>query len=475
MTVAGSTAIGALQPDGRLRERPVGDRFLSWFVLVLYGYAVGSRGFAYLGYPPLFVGEVVLAGGLIALYVGGNTRAVLRQPIAWALLAFMGWSAFRTVPFLQEYGVNALRDAAFWGYGLFAIIVAGLVLARPARLGTLLLQYRRFCSSFLIAAPVLWLVTIALGSAGPKWPGSGMPMLHAKGTDFLVHFSGIVAFFSLGLAGTVAGWKSVLLTVAVILTGFKSRGGLLAFLVAYVTVFFYRPRNRTSWRMASLGVSAAVLLGVTGIAIRFPGIEREISFSQFAEHFASAAGSSNEADLENTKEWRLAWWASIVSYTFGGEYFWNGKGYGVNLADDDGFQVSEDHSLRSPHNVHMTVLARSGVPGLCAWVLLQVLWGMSVLRTALRATRAGQRQWSAVLVFLLAYWLAILINGTFDVYLEGPMGGIWYWTIFGLGVAVVSIVREQLDDPTTSALPSNERIHPARALTPDQGPERTLQ
>ena len=42
-------------------------------------------------------------------------------------------------------------------------------------------------------------------------------------------------------------------------------------------------------------------------------------------------------------------------------------------------------------------------------------------------------------LFLGAYWLAFLINGSFDVYLEGPMGGIWFWTVYGIGVAPANL------------------------------------
>ena len=35
-------------------------------------------------------------------------------------------------------------------------------------------------------------------------------------------------------------------------------------------------------------------------------------------------------------------------------------------------------------------------------------------------------------VFLVAYWLALQFNATFDVYFESPMGGIWMWSLHGL-------------------------------------------
>ncbi|MCL5742547.1 MAG: hypothetical protein M1541_01275, partial [Acidobacteria bacterium] len=118
--------------------------------------------------------------------------------------------------------------------------------------------------------------------------------------------------------------------------------------------------------------------------------------------------------------------------------FWSGKGFGVNLADDDGFQVVADHALRSPHSGHLTVLARAGVPGLALWLLLQGSLCLGLLRSYFRVRREGNREWAAVVAWIVAYWTAFTVNGAFDVYLEGPQGGIWFWVVFGMGIAVLA-------------------------------------
>jgi hypothetical protein len=42
--------------------------------------------------------------------------------------------------------------------------------------------------------------------------------------------------------------------------------------------------------------------------------------------------------------------------------------------------------------------------------------------------------------------MAILINATFDVALEGPMQGIWFWCLFGFGIGSVMVYRAQQSD-----------------------------
>jgi O-antigen ligase len=98
-----------------------------------------------------------------------------------------------------------------------------------------------------------------------------------------------------------------------------------------------------------------------------------------------------------------------------------------------------DHSLRSPHNAHMTVLARMGAPGFGLWILLQLTWAAGIVRSYLHSRRRSDVRWQGVFFFLGTFWLAFLINASFDVFLEGPMGGIWFWTVFGVGAAAVWI------------------------------------
>src|SRR5271165_6223635 len=67
--------------------------------ILLTGYMFLDRGFAHFHLPKLkvvYVGELTLAFGLIALMVGMSYmwRAIARDALIGSLLAFMGWGAF---------------------------------------------------------------------------------------------------------------------------------------------------------------------------------------------------------------------------------------------------------------------------------------------------------------------------------------------------------------------------------------------
>ena len=152
------------------------------------------------------------------------------------------------------------------------------------------------------------------------------------------------------------------------------------------------------------------------------------------------------SQLQGTKQYRLAWYGAIIDYTFHGPYFWDGKGFGINLADSDGSQGTPDHSLREVPNSHLAVLARMGVPGFLLWIVLQLGFALLLLRALLAHRRARDKQLAAVGVWILAFWAAMMVNSAFDPYVETPQGGIWFWSLIGLGLVVIRLVpRRQVE------------------------------
>jgi hypothetical protein len=207
------------------------------------------------------------------------------------------------------------------------------------------------------------------------------------------------------------------------------------------------PATATQAEIVFYEASGRATIGIDEVTVRSgdlikeppPPEGRPATLQQLIENILSLFGSSSNDRLEGTKEFRLAWWGKIIDYTVFGDYFWTGKGFGVNLADADGFQITRDHSLRAPHNSHLTVLARMGVPGFVLWLLLQAWFGIGLLRSVLAHRRAGDARLAAIAAWLLVYWVAIMVDTSFDPFLEGPQGGIWFWVVFGMGMVVMRL------------------------------------
>jgi hypothetical protein len=74
-------------------------------------------------------------------------------------------------------------------------------------------------------------------------------------------------------------------------------------------------------------------------------------------------------------------------------------------------------------------------------VALQLVWAWTLVAAYRASRQRGETEWAAIFAFFIAYWAAFMTNAMFDVFLEGPMGGIWFWTLFGAGCAAAYIYR----------------------------------
>jgi len=418
-----------------------GDRYLRILAILLIGYALVGKGFAYLGVAPLYVGEMTMVYGLFALAFTPNWSRVFRTAWLWPLFALMLWGAARTIPYLATDGVDALHDAALWIWGLFAIVIASLIAAEPSRILWLEQKFRFFAKWMLIIAPFSFLITNFSENYLPHAFWADVPYVLVKGGDLIVHLTGVFAF-----AVLLGGLSTALLvpaTIVNLILYFTGRASMVTFCTGTAIVTALRPRSSVPW-----GVFPALFLGVfvlwifdIHIQISPHQPDRDVSADQIVDNVKSIFGDSKEETLSGSKAWRLAWWDSIIKYTIHGKYFWDGKGFGVNLADDDGFQVEADHSLRNPHNGHLTILARGGAPMLSLWALCQLTLGYGLISGAISARRRGDLHWFGWHMFLFVYCLAFLVNASFDVFLESPVGGIWYWTVYGVGIGSVWVYR----------------------------------
>ncbi len=436
-------------------------KLLSWLLaFLLAGYAFFGRTFAYLGFRAVYVGEVVLTIALCVSLVHGTLWRPLRCPASLLLLLFSGWCAVRTAPYVAVYGTDALRDAVIWGYAAFALVTAGLLLERGSVLAVTA-PYGRMGVLFLF-----WLFFVgvlrALGSIQPGLPsGIFSAVAQLKAGDVAVHLAGTASFVILGLHQRSANDKRgawcrewviwPLWAMSFLIFGSQNRGGLLSILITLAVVFLLWHHGRWG-KLALVCVSTLSLFVLFGLEIDV-GAARKISPQQILTNISSITGDT-QPENEGTRLWRLSWWEKIRDYTIYGAFFWRGKGFGVNLADDDGFQTDASHSLRSPHNAYMTILARAGVPGLTLWILfLGGLW-VGLFRRYLSARHTGDMRRAAFIVWIIAYLTALLVNGTFDVYLEGPQGGIWFWTVVGVALAVLAGPRacKHLEAPYSRAV-----------------------
>jgi hypothetical protein len=426
------------------RRAPEGDRYLALLAIVLLGYALMGKGFAYLGFPPLYVGEFAFLAGVIVFLRTGTWVASLSTLPSLMLVVLMVWVLARTIPFLSVYGFDALRDSTVVMYGGFAFIVIGLLLEDARRIDTVLRYYNILVVSLPAILVGFWLTRFGVDYV-PQLYGD-VPIVELSASAVGTHLAGAMVFVLIGFRKVSLLW--VLVWVATLaLVSPISRGAALAALlpVAFAMIMLGRFRLMLSTVLVGVSILAAVL-AIEGTQDYDPNevTQRQISAQQIVENAKSIIWESGQQN-EGTKQWRIKWWNIIIDDTIHGPSFWTGRGFGFNLGDAQGFGWSGDSGppTRSPHNVHMTLLARAGVPGLVLWSIVLISWIGMQLNAIFSARARGQEQWAKLFLFVTCYAASFIINATFDVTIEGPMQGIWFWCLFGFGIGSVMVYRAQ--------------------------------
>jgi hypothetical protein len=424
------------------------ERYVTLLMIVLVGYALIGKGFAYLGFAPVFVSEIAYLLGIAAVLQSGCLVAAVSTLPSVVLGVTMVWVLLRTAPFVGEYGSDALRDSVVIMYGGFAFIVAALLVENARRLETVLEGYRTFVNVFVPTIPFVMLIDRYLRDYIPPFPGYGFPIIEVRTGEAGVHLAGAAVFSIVGFRRISATWAVFMIAgLGLIAVG---RAAILAFVIPVLFAALMQGKIRELAKILTVG--SACLAGAYALEARLTSHQeartsedRSLSVEQLVENVESIVGYGGE-QTEGTKKWREDWWSMIVADTVFGENFWTGRGFGINLADADGFQDG-DHPdrppLRSPHNVQMTILARAGVPGLALWGAFLMTWLYTILGAMFAARRRGQTQWASLFLFIACYAAAFVINASFDVALEGPIQGIWFWCVVGLGIGSAIIYRHE--------------------------------
>lgn len=415
--------------------------------LVLAGYALDDRGFAYLASvpgTPLFAAEMLLLlGAAFAALATGYLRVALRHSVPFALLiVFMALGLARTLPLISSYGLDSIRDAALWYYAIMAVLVATLVAAVPDLPRRWARAYAPFLVVLLLSSPIaLFLANLS----GPIIPGSGgVPLFSHKPGNIAVAAVTAIAFLWLipthSMSRRTRALLTGLATVIILAVGTQNRGGLVAAAAAILVTGVLLGRQR--WNMAGVMVGT-VLVGFVlgwGFNVVVPGGQgRDYSVAQLVENAASiSAGSQNNTQLSATVEFRTDLWSGAINLAKDQNALLTGLGFGPNLAQELGVSIGASDPLTSPHNSHVDILARMGIIGAILWGTFWVSWYVVMFRRSRDGSGFLSPENRGIIKVCMVGVTAILVNAYFDPTLEGPQVAIWLWTLVGLGLGIAA-------------------------------------
>ena len=438
-------------------------------IISLLGYWAFGKAFAYIGFFPLYLGEVLLVAGLLYL-VHRGTIPIPNLAISWLfgiLFAVVIGQAGYSVLALGQPPMEVLRNLAVVYYGIFAVVSYVLIVRAASS------DFYRYTLEDLIPRAAPWVLGFAtvtvvgsvfLNVALPKFPRTdSVTILFYKPTDSVMPLVVLMALWMRGYLRTRwMIWTAGLLAIS----AGRSRSAMLAAGVA-VLAMIWRPTRRMI-NMIAIGLALFTFMLIADIRIDLG--YREVSARQFLANVSSVIGSDDAAtELDATttqnKDWRASWWDSIYSDAVENDRYLIGLGWGSNLADEFGFQTedSDVNALRNPHNAFMGILARGGWLTASLWVAfyLLLLYGLWQAARTFQDDRIRQDMaWT-----ILIYVLASQINGATDVFLESPQNAIPHWVIIGVGWALIreAQIFNQTSEVALSTRPARPTPRPAPA------------
>jgi len=395
--------------------------YLRAYLIVMALYVYLNKGIAY-----SYLVEALWLGGIVLLILNRHKYIFNWDKRIKILFLFMFVTLLYIIRGAKSYPlIDTIRDSFIFEYGWFVFILFIYQEQQNYIWDQLFAIYKWF--------PLVALVNFILQYYVPFFDSfavfGDITLLLYKYGDMSVHLLICTLLIFLNIDKLSNKWLLILTLLILfdfLIISAYSRAGMLAFVIGiFCFIFFAKDKfikealkNFTRYIPWALLIVIPIYLSIQ-VRENFQG--RVAGFNQIKENITSLTTSSDNKILEDNLLWRFVWWGKIIDYSFSKEYFFTGKGLGMSLAQSDDIIMTED-DVRSPHSIHLTIMARFGIPLFLLWLYWLFLLVKPLFKKQL------DRQQLAITCILLAF----ILNASFDVYLEGPMGAFPFWTWVGL-------------------------------------------
>jgi hypothetical protein len=399
-------------------------------------YVFLNKGIAY-----TYLVEALWLFGILLLFINRKKVELIWNKATKLILFFIAISFIYILRGFTKYDlVDLIRDSFIFQYGWFVFILFLFKEKLEIIWETLFFIYKWFpfvaLLNFILQYFVPFFETVT--------PFGGIPILLYKNGDMGVQLLISTLLLLYSFENKTLKWRillSLVIALDFLILASYSRSGIVSFLASMLCFIYFNKDIQLQSRVRLLiKYLPIILLVVTPIYINIKVAEnfqgRAVGLEQIKNNFSSIVGGTTDATSENNVVWRLVWWAKIIDYSLSSPNFFIGKGLGMNLATDDDI-ITLDDSLRSPHNFHLNIMSRFGVLIFMIWTYFLI----QLLKPLFKKQLQGKR------LLIGCILLAFLLNASFDVFLEGPMGAFPFWTWMGLYLLVED--QEYLVEPVT--------------------------
>lgn len=431
-----------------LRRLRASDALFAVICVFFFGLAAYVKGFSYrhvmFGGLPVYVGEFALAVALLWVLIGQGREWIMRMPwsVKGPFAVFVAGGLVRTAFSLamhaNEFGVvQILRDSALYYQSLW--ILFGFAMAKEERYWTL------FFSALLLG--------VGWANIGWWWEFLHHGILSEskiEGIGFPAGAEAVSALFPLAFAVWPVRWAALYM----IPFGYSLLGQFIfylkrnwffsfAFLAAPTVTFVVPSRKRAAaWMGAgiacaiSLSIASGAWVGYRSEGRAFAFLERavdQVRGKRGAWFFHDELLRDSEGRVVSYNAWRRHLWDQAIKGFLAAP--WTGQGFGprvvLTLRKNDSTDLGKGGSaaihdgrwISGPHNSFLTVAFRMGFLGLIPLALL-------LLGVAREFVISGFRSRSALTA--AAGFAAVFLYAAFNVCLENPHQGDWFWVFLGV-------------------------------------------
>ncbi len=416
--------------------------YLVFLCNIFFGY-----GFQILTFFNIPLNYIFLLLGL-AIFQFNHSFLILKNlKLQGIILAWLLFNITKIILGIAEYGLIAIRDASFSIDILFLIITLNLL--EPENIINKFNTLLKYCFIILIIFIFFWfaksfvrefdiIVTSPTGQrANLFFNFQTLPLL-------CLWFS----FYLLILKNEITKNNILSVFIFLVLTIFtlvifQRRYIYLIYISIFILSLFLNPKKSLNLFLLILFglISLPILNYINLIPDGYLGRADNISF--FIDHLSSTF-SKNISDYDmfagarDTAEIRLFWWKNILSTNLSNySYFFLGQDYGVSLTN---FIVGKSIYVREPHNMYLTIFARTGLIGSFIYIILTykliIIW-IEAYKISRKKMYLNENK---ILLFLMIYIISIYIGNISDSMLTSN----YYSIIFNISWAIIIIVYLKL-------------------------------
>jgi hypothetical protein len=427
----------ALIPLNYARPEPRGLHLIPLWAIMIAGYSTFGRSFAYLGVPPVFIGEMYIAwwivrgpGNWLTHFVEDCRQLKFLPTMILLNLLWGMFDVFRPL-FVGKHEVGlTLETFAFNYYPL--VLLIGIEIGRRITFENFI-QFWKYYSLYFVAYSVVMM------AGADNWPlnlpwKSNVPIFNVPG------MAGFVGVGTLALWPHLEKWKwrwiVLALSTAPVFTS-PGRGTFLALLLGMAVVGLWAPRRLVLIGGAAIGV--VVLMSALSLIIppqtgRATTLDPVVNIARVRATFDQNGaylmmrrdGYIQEAEnmkiAQGTAQWRETIWTNAIKSLDTGTLIFFGQGHGASVTA----LTPDNQELRTPHNFIIYSLYYTGAVGLtifCLFILALLLATQKVREPALRA-------------LLLAQILIMCLMAAVGNMFETPFNAIPFYLIAGIGLGL---------------------------------------